>query len=69
MALKQKTTFITDWVNELQEYISQIEVIKQNEKFLGFEPIVGKFSLNIFQSEKFSEILITDFSIDAHAKL
>ena len=65
MALKQKTTFITDWVNELQEYISQIEVIKQNEKFLGFEPIVGKFSLNIFQSE----ILITDFTIDAHAKL
>ena len=40
MDLKQKTTFITDWIDELQEFIGQIEIIKQKEKYLGFEPIV-----------------------------
>ena len=43
MDLKQKTTFITDWVQELQQFVSQIETIRQSEKFVGFEPIVGKF--------------------------
>lgn len=40
MDLKQKTTFITDWIDELQEFIGQIEIIKHKEKYLGFEPIV-----------------------------
>ena len=42
MDLKQKTSFITDWVEELQTFISQIEGIRQKEKYVGFEPIVGK---------------------------
>ena len=42
MNLKQKTNFITDWLEDLQQFVSQIEQIKQKEKFLGFEPIVGK---------------------------
>jgi len=44
MDLKQKTTFITDWLEELQDFVSQIEVIKQKEKYLGFEPIVDALS-------------------------
>ena len=46
--LKQKTTFITDWLDELQDFISQIEVIKNKEKYLSFEPIVGKYSFANF---------------------
>ena len=41
--LKQKTTFITDWLDELQDFVAQIESIKQKEKYLSFEPIVGKY--------------------------
>mmetsp|Transcript_11533 Transcript_11533/g.15578 ORF Transcript_11533/g.15578 Transcript_11533/m.15578 type:complete len:92 (+) Transcript_11533:381-656(+) len=40
MTLKQKTSFITDWLEDLQCFVSQIEQIKQKENFLGFEPIV-----------------------------
>ena len=43
MDLKQKTTFITDWIEELQSFMSQLDQIKQKEKHLGFEPIVSKY--------------------------
>ena len=42
MDLKQKTTFITDWLEELQTFLGQLEQIKSKEKHLSFEPIVGK---------------------------
>ena len=64
MNLKQKTSFITDWLEELQSFVSQIEQIKQKEKFLGFEPIVGK-------SDSFIALVILLLLtwIDAHGKL
>ena len=40
MDLKQKTTFIIEWRDQLQTFLQSLEQIRQKENFLGFEPIV-----------------------------